>query len=268
MFPLHDQRYLRLQTLLRAHDRLAVAFSGGADSSLLLKAAVESLGPGRVLALFARSELLKAREIERARLWATLNGYGASLELELVEIEPLLWPRFTENSSERCYVCKRAIYEQFQQRASARGIATLADGTNLDDLQAHRPGRRAIIELGICTPLADAGFNKADVRALGKQMGLSNWDHPSASCLATRISTGVPITAGGLRWIEEAEEALAHLGIKDCRVQLADGDREMVVIHINATEFAKLLQDELRTAIVAVLKGQGAGRVLLSLEGR
>ncbi len=264
---MHDHRYLRLQTLLRAHDRLAVAFSGGTDSSLLLKVAVDSLGPDRVLALFARSELLKAREIERVRHWATLNGF-ASLELELVDIEPLHWPQFVENSPERCYLCKRAIYERFQQRAGLRGILALADGTNLDDLQAHRPGRQAINELGVCTPLADVGLSKADVRALGKEMGLSNWDHPSASCLATRINTGVPITAERLRWIENSEEALAHLGIMDCRVQLVDGGREMVVIHTNATEFAKLLQDELRMAVVAVLKGQGAGRVLLNLEGR
>lgn len=266
--PLHDQRLHCLQTLLRTHDRLAVAFSGGADSSLLLKVAVGTLGPERVLALFAQSELLKTREIARVLNWARHNGYGATLQLEVVVIEPLQWPLFIENGEERCYLCKRAIYEQFLKRAESQGFFTLADGTNFDDLQVHRPGRRAILELGVITPLADAGLRKADIRALGQEMGLSNWDHPSASCLATRITSGVTITASRLRWVEEAEEALARLGIKDCRVQLVDGACDMVVVHINAAEFAKLLQDERRTAIVERLKGLGAGRVLLNLEGR
>ena len=265
---MHDQRLLRLQTLLRTHDRLAVAFSGGADSSLLLKVAVETLGPERVLALFAQSELLKAREIARVLNWAMHNGYDATLQLEVVVIEPLQWPLFIENGEERCYLCKRAIYEQFLKRSESQGFFTLADGTNFDDLQAHRPGRRAVVELGVITPLADAGLSKADVRALGQEMGLSNWEHPSASCLATRITSGVAITASRLRWVEEAEENLARLGIEDCRVQVIDEAYEKVVVHINAAEFAKLLQDERRTAIVERLKGLGAGRVLLNLEGR
>lgn len=265
---LDDQRLLRLQALLQVHGQVAVAFSGGADSSLLLKVAVDTLGPDRVLALFAQSELLKAREVERVHFWAERNGYGSSLQLEVVTIEPLRWALFAENSTQRCYLCKRAIYEQFLERAASRGMTILADGTNHDDLHADRPGRRAIVELGVCTPLADVGLRKADVRMLGEKMGLSNWDHPSASCLATRINTGVPITSGRLRWIEEAEEAMARLGIKDCRVQLIDGACEVVVIHINATEFATLLHDELRMSVVAVLKRQGAGKVLLNLDGR
>ena len=265
---LHDQRYLRLQCLLQAHTRLAVAFSGGADSSLLLKVALETLGPKRVLALFAQSDLLKAREIARVHRWAQSNGYGASLELEVVAMEPLRWPFFAENNPERCYRCKQVIYTQFLERAALRGISVLVDGTNKDDLLAYRPGHRAIVALGVVTPLADAGLTKADVRALGQAMGLSTWDHPSASCLATRIGTGVQITKERLRWIEEAEETLARLGIEDCRVQLADSACATVVIHVNAAEFALLLQEGVRGALVARLKELGAGRVLLNLEGR
>lgn len=265
--PLH-QAYQRLQALLRSYGRLAVAFSGGTDSSLLLKAALDTLGPQQVLALFAQSELLKTVEIDRVHQWARQNGYESSLTLEVVEIEPLAWSAFRHNPPERCYLCKGAIYTAFLERIQARGIEVLADGTNSDDLHAHRPGRKAIAELGIHTPLAEVGLTKADIRALGRKMGLSNWDHPSASCLATRITSGVEITSQRLRWIEQAEAALARLGIKDCRVQLADGDGKMVIIHLNAAEFAKLLQDAPRTAIVAALKERGASRVLLNLEGR
>lgn len=254
--------------MLRSYGRLAVAFSGGADSSLLLKAALETLGPEQVLALFAHSELLKEREIDRVRLWAEQNGYGASLALEVVEMRPLASQEFVHNGPDRCYVCKRMIYRCFLERIIMRGIKVLVDGTNSDDLQAHRPGRRAMNELGIHTPLAELGLTKADVRALGKMIGLSNWHHPSSSCLATRISPGLEITAERLRWIEQAEESLARLGIDDCRVQLVDGAGETVIIHVNEAELARLLHDGLRASIVRALKNRGASRVLVNLEGR
>lgn len=263
-----DQLHQRLQTLLQSLAPLAVAFSGGADSALLLKVALDTLGPGQVVALFARSPLLKEREIERVRHWAESNGYGATLVLETVEMQPLQWPAFTCNDVDRCYLCKHAIYQKFLERAAAHGLRMLADGTNSDDLLAHRPGRRAILELGIRTPLAEVGLTKDDVRHLGRHLGLSNWDHPSASCLATRIPTGVEISAARLRWIEQAEEIVMGLGIDDCRVQLLDETFETVVIHVNGTEFARLLQNEHRLAMVRALKEQGAGRVLLNLEGR
>ncbi|HNX92580.1 MAG TPA: TIGR00268 family protein, partial [Syntrophomonas sp.] len=126
--PLH-QAYQRLQALLRSYGRLAVAFSGGTDSSLLLKAALDTLGPQQVLALFAQSELLKTVEIDRVHQWARQNGYESSLTLEVVEIEPLAWSAFRHNPPDRCYLCKGAIYTAFLERIQALGIEVLADGT-------------------------------------------------------------------------------------------------------------------------------------------
>ncbi|WP_448872542.1 ATP-dependent sacrificial sulfur transferase LarE [Desulfobulbus propionicus] len=261
-------KYDQLRAWLRCHQQVAVAFSGGIDSSVLLKAACDTLGPNKVLALFARSTLLKTREIERALQWPRENGFGSELTLDVVDVHPLGWKEFVRNDSGRCYVCKLLIYRRFLERMEQQGLSILLDGTNTDDLKSNRPGRRALHELGIKTPLVEVGFDKADIRLLGSQLRLSNWDHPSSSCLATRVAAGVPITEERLRLIERWEEALGRLGLMDYRVRLEDEDARTVVLTIGAAEFDRILPAGVRSTIIRLLKQNGAERVLLNLEGR
>lgn len=262
------EKYQKLQALLRPLQRVAVAFSGGIDSSLVLKAACDTLGPKNVLALFARSSLLKNREIERALQWPQENGYGQELTLGVVELHPLGWKEFVGNGGERCYACKLRLYKHFLERMESRGFTVLLDGTNTDDLKTHRPGLRAIHELGVKTPLVEVGIDKADARMLGRQLRLSNWDHPSSSCLATRIPTGMAITEDRLRLIERWEEELERLGLVQCRVRLEDEDARTVVLAIGMEEFDRVLPVGIRSAIVRLFKQDGVDRILLNLEGR
>ena len=245
-----------------------MAFSGGIYSALVLKAACDTLGPHNVLALFARSSLLKDREVERALQWPHDNGFGQELTIEVVELHPLGWKEFVGNGVERCYVCKLRLYKHFLERMEVRGFAVLLDGTNTDDLKTHRPGLRAIHELGVKTPLVQVGIDKTDVRQLGRQLQLLNWDHPSSSCLATRIPAGMVITEQRLRLIERWEEELVRLGLVHCRVRLEDEAGHTVVLTVGMEEFDQVLPVGIRAAIVRVFKQDGVSRILLNMEGR
>ena len=200
-----DTKIEHLKSILQACGQVALAFSGGVDSSLLLKCALGTLGVGNVLVLFARSELLKPEEIERAANWLVENGYPQGGQMEIVQLHPLGWKEFVGNGENRCYFCKRRIYSLFRERMEMRGFTCLIDGTNTDDFKGRRAGLRAIHELGVRMPLVEAGFDKANVRFLSQQLGLATWDRPSASCLATRIPTGMEITSQRLRRIEVFE---------------------------------------------------------------
>lgn len=263
-----EDNYRQLQALLRAYGRVAVAFSGGVDSSLLLKVALETLGPENVLILFARSILLKSREIERVMHWPEENGYPQGLDFEVVELHPFLWKEFVCNGPERCYACKLRMYKSFRKQMKLHGYGVLVDGTNTDDLKTHRPGLQAIQELDVKMPLAEAGIDKVGVRYMGRQLRLSNWDHPSSSCLATRIPTGMAISEQRLRRIESWEGALERLGLVDCRLRLEDEEATSVSLAIGSAEFETVLETGVRSAIIRFLKSQGVNRIFLDMEGR
>jgi uncharacterized protein len=262
------QKYEHLQAVLRPLHRVAVAFSGGIDSALVLKAACDALGEENVLALFARSTLLKKREIARAIQWPQVNGYSPGLLLDVVDVHPLGWKDFVNNGVERCYACKLHIYKLFFEQMERHGISVLLDGTNTDDLKTHRPGLRAIHELGVKTPLVEVGIDKADVRDLGRLLGLSNWDHPSSSCLATRIPNGIKINEAKLRLVERCESELERCGLTNCRVRLMDEDAMTLVLAVGDAEFVKMLSAGFRSLIVRLLKQDGVTKVLLDLESR
>jgi uncharacterized protein len=255
-----QQKYRAVQVMVSGHGRLAVAFSGGVDSSLLLKIAHDTLGD-KVLALFADSVVQP--EEERQAALDTAKAIGASLEV--VDFDPLSLPEFVANPIDRCYHCKKSIFSTFLERAGKQKISRLADGTNLDDLSQDRPGARALSELGVVSPLAEAGLTKEEIRELSRALGLPTWDRHSASCLATRIPANTPITVADLELVDKAERFLHQRGYYGCRVRLADGT---CYLELAAGDIARMASGGDFVAVRDYLYSLGAGKVFLDLLER
>ncbi|MBV5318935.1 MAG: ATP-dependent sacrificial sulfur transferase LarE [Desulfobulbaceae bacterium] len=258
----------RLKAILQGYGRVAIAFSGGVDSSLLLKCALDSLGAGNLLVLFGKSELLKSNEVDRAENWPTSNGYTKGIELEIVQLQPLSWKEFVNNPGDRCYLCKLRVYTLFRERMEKRGFSVLIDGTNIDDLKGNRAGLRAIHELGVKMPLVEAGFDKAEVRRYSQHLGLADWNLPSSSCLATRIPAGTKITSDLLQTIKVWEEGVERFGLVGCRVRIERGREDAVYVEIRGGDFDALLNPSVRLALLRFFQNSGVKKVFLDLEGR
>ena len=238
---------------------LAVAFSGGVDSTLLLSVAVEALGE-RVLAVTAMSPIHAQREIRDAVALAGRLGCRHLL-LRGTEMEK---PEFLSNPNERCYICKQGLLRQIKSEAALRGIDHLAHGANRDDRGDYRPGARAAAELGVLAPLATAGMTKKMIRQLARERGLPNWDRPAMACLATRIPHNTPITTALLARIEKAEDCLQQLGFHASRVR-CHGD--IARIECRGADIARLSAPAIRSQVIRRFKSIGFKFVTLDLEG-
>lgn len=248
--------------------RVAVAFSGGVDSSLLLRLALDTLGSANVLALTARSSLLPARDLERAATWPGRHGLAGKVNHAFIDIEPLHWREFAANPADRCYQCKSRVYPILQEYACRQGMAILLDGTNHDDLHSGRPGLLAIRDLGIGTPLAAALLSKQEVRGLARELGLDTWDAPSASCLATRIPEGLPITQKRLARIAAFEIYLEQFGYTGCRVRLDRWCEDTVYVEVQEKDLPLLVAGQPRSGLLDFFSHSGVKKVFVDLKGR
>lgn len=210
-----DEKYARLIGIVGKLESTAVAFSAGVDSTLLLKVALDVLGPGRVVAVTGRSASLAQGEFEAARQIAAEVG-AEHVVLDTNEFDN---PNYTSNPANRCYFCKTTLYTHLRRLIAERGIRTMVNGTIVDDLGDHRPGLVAAAEHDVRAPLAEAGFNKADVRELSQRLGLPTFDKPASPCLSSRVPYGEAVTPEKLRMIEAAEAVLHRLGFRECRVR-------------------------------------------------
>jgi len=258
----------KLEQILGQYGRVALAFSGGADSSLLLHKALAVLGAENVLVLTARSCLLKQSEVDHASTWFSRHGHKEQVRHEFIELQPLSWEEFVRNPADRCYVCKLRVYRLFLEAGAKLGITALIDGTNYDDLHSSRPGLRALRELGIGTPLAAAGLTKDEVRSLSRDIGLDTWDYPSASCLATRIPEGLAITAERIFLIEKLESYLESLGFFGCRVRLDRGYCEKIFIQVQEKDIGEFASPAVRSSLLDFFNDSGVKKIYLDLDGR
>ncbi len=254
-----ENKAQRLRAVLREIGSCVIAFSGGVDSALVLHVATSELGE-RALGVTGRSESLAEREYEGALEFASASG----ARHEVVPTRELSDPNYAANPVNRCYFCKSELYAKLRAIADARGFAAIVDGFNLDDEHDVRPGRKAAREHGVRSPLAEAGFTKADVRGLARQLGLDVWDKPALACLSSRFPYGTPITLDLLRQVDRAEQAVHDAGIRVCRVR---HHGEVARIEVPAQEVAAFADPVLRAAIVAGVKAAGYRFVALDLGG-
>lgn len=249
--------YQQLVMHIKALRRVAVAFSGGVDSSLLVYAAHEALG-NDMAAITVHTPYIPDWEIDEARLFTDTYHIGHEV------IDLAIPANIILNPPDRCYLCKKEIFEAIQRRAAEIGFNTIIEGSNKDDLSDYRPGMRALKELGIVSPMLEEGMSKETIRAISRQAGLSTWDKPAYACLLSRIPYHTEITAAELNRIARAEMILRDLHIPGARVR-SHGD--IARIEVPAALFSAFLQMEMRTTLIEKIKKCGYVYITLDLEG-
>jgi uncharacterized protein len=252
-----SEKLSRLQNILRSLERVAVAYSGGTDSSLLLKVAFDVLGQGAI-GMTAISASLAADELAEAEEIARQIG----VQHILVDSHETGDPRYLENTPQRCYFCKTEVYGELMRHAQDLGYAVVVDGTNADDVHDHRPGRQAAREWGIRSPLLEADLTKGEIRQLARQLELPNWDKPAAACLSSRIPYGTMINLEMLAQVEQAEQSLHRLGLRQLRVRHHD---RVARIEVEVQDFPFILAH--RDEILQAFKAAGYQYVTLDLAG-
>jgi len=249
-----------IQTLLTSYDSVLVALSGGVDSSVLLKLAVDCLNCDQVLAATAHSEISTPKELELAAQVAQI----CKVEHKIVYLSELEVPEFVANPPERCYYCKLNRFRLLQKLAAQQGLQVVADGSNQSDQGDYRPGIKALTELGIRSPLLECGFTKDEIRELARTLGLPNWNQPSNACLASRFPYGTRITAKNLSQVAQGEELLHSLGLTCCRLR---HHGTMARIEVPPAQFSFFLDPARNQSVVTSIKNLGFAYVTLDLQG-
>jgi uncharacterized protein len=247
---------MELCQFFATYPKVALAFSGGVDSAYLLYAA--QVYGAEVRPYYVNSSFQPDFELRDGERLCSQLGY----ELTVVEVDILQVPQVQENSAQRCYYCKRALFQSIKNVAARDGYPILIDGTNASDASGDRPGMRAARELDVLSPLRLCGLEKAEIRRLSKEAGLFTWDKPAYSCLATRIPQDTPITESLLRAVEAAEQALMDLGIRDMRARVRD---DLLLLQVPERDFPKILAQR---ALLMERIGPMFRELALDLKGR
>ena len=252
-----DEKEQRLVELLRACESVLVSFSGGVDSTYLLKIAHDTLG-AKAVAATGLSQTYAAEEMEDARQIAADIG-AKHLFVDTAELTD---PRYADNTHQRCFFCKTELYSRLAAAARDNGLSFVVDGSNADDLDDFRPGLRAARDLGVRSPLQEVGLTKNDVRALSQRLNLRTWDKPAVACLSSRFEYGDPITVEKLRLVAAAESAIRSLGFRGFRVRHHD---TIARIELPSDQFTAAV--ERADEIVDKVRGAGYRHVVLDLAG-
>lgn len=268
------EKLKRLKAWIREKGKIAIAFSGGVDSALLLKAACDALqgeessgdtdnadaAENKVLAITADSRVFPGRERSESIEFCQSLGCRQIL----FRFDEMAVPGFADNPPDRCYICKTALFTRMKAIAAENGMEVLAEGSNMDDLGDYRPGLRAIEELHIASPLREAGLTKAEIRFLSRELGLPTWQKPSFACLASRFVYGETITEDKLAMVEQGEQLLFSLGFHQFRVRIHG---TLARIELLPEELDRLLTPKLRTEIAEKFRSFGFSYVTLDLQG-
>ena len=255
-----QEKYNSLQEILKELAKVVVAYSGGVDSTFLLKAAVDTLGADNVLACISAGVAEPSNQLKRASDQA--KSIGA--ELQVIETDELENPEFTANKADRCFHCKSHICRILLDIAKEKGFGHVVFGTNYDDLDDFRPGNRAMKVFGVRSPLAETKLTKDDIRQLSREMNLPTADLPSSPCLASRIAYGLEVTEQRLKQIDEAEEFLRQLGLVEFRVRHHD---TIARIEVNPQDIDKVTKEPNRSKIIEKLKSLGFKFITVDLQG-
>ena len=254
---MNDERYRQLLAELRSYGSALVAFSGGVDSALVLRAATEALA-GRVKAVTVRTPYMMNWELmEAAAIAAEWKVAHEIIELPLIDA-------IRDNPPDRCYHCKKAVFSELTAKAQREGFAVLADGSNDDDRGEYRPGRKALAELAVRSPLAACRLTKQEVRRISRELGLTTWDKPSYACLLTRLPYGSSWTAEDCRRIEAAETALMKLGFRALRVR-SHGD--LARIELARADWPNALDEAVFATMSGACKVAGFRYATFDLDG-